>query len=76
MKNSSDGIAGTPLTQREREVLKHVAEGMTLAQVGKVLKISHGTVHSHVKSIYAKHSIGSRAEAALLAAKLGLISNR
>jgi DNA-binding NarL/FixJ family response regulator len=62
-----------PLTQREREVLKHVAGGLTLMQVAGVLKIQRSTVHSHVKSIYSKHGISSRAEAALLASQLGLL---
>lgn len=62
------------LTEREREVLKHVATGLTLVQVADRLNIARGTVHSHVKSIYSKHGISSRAEAALLAAKLGLVA--
>ena len=62
------------LTDREREVLKHVASGLTLVQVATVLKIQRSTVHSHVKSIYSKNGISSRAEAALLAAKLGLLA--
>ena len=62
------------LTEREREVLKQVASGLTLMQVATVLKIKRSTVHSHVKSIYAKSSICSRAQAALLAAKMGLVA--
>lgn len=62
------------LTEREREVLKHVASGLTLVEVATMLKIQRSTVHSHVKSIYSKHGISSRAEAALLAARLGLLT--
>ena len=42
------------LTQREREVLDLVAEGMTNAQIGAALWISGGTVRRHLENVYGK----------------------
>ena len=61
------------ITLREREVLKYIANGMTLDEVADKLHITRNTVHTHVKHLYAKLLISSRAEAATIAARLGLI---
>lgn len=51
------------LTEREIEVLRYVAHGMTDAQVAEHLIISPRTVHSHLNSIYSKLGITSRSAA-------------
>jgi DNA-binding NarL/FixJ family response regulator len=51
------------LTEREIEVLRAVAQGLTDAQVAERLVISPRTVHSHLNSIYSKLSISSRSAA-------------
>jgi DNA-binding CsgD family transcriptional regulator len=51
------------LTEREIEVLRSVAQGLTDAQVAEQLVISHRTVHSHLNSIYSKLGISSRSAA-------------
>lgn len=61
------------LSEREKEVLGLLAKGLRLVDIAKALGISHHTVGDHVKSIYRKLNIGSRAEAALAARRLGLI---
>ncbi len=48
------------LTEREVDVLRLVAEGMTDAQVANQLVISHHTVNSHLKSIFGKTQVKSR----------------
>lgn len=63
----------SPLTRRENEVLKLVARGATTPHVAEELKISKYTVEDHLKQIYRKLDISSRAEAALEARKLNLI---
>lgn len=60
------------LTQREREVLALLARGLTLAEIARLLDLSRHTVGDHVKSLYRKLNISSRAEAALLAHNIGL----
>jgi DNA-binding NarL/FixJ family response regulator len=61
-----------PLSPREREVLRLLARGHTYAAAGHALGIGLGTVQGHVKSIYQKLQVASKAEAALAAARLGL----
>ena len=61
------------LTPREREVLSALARGITIANIGDELGISRYTVGDHVKNIYRKLNITSRAEAALQAKNMGLL---
>ena len=55
---SSDG-----LTQREMDVLRLLAQGLTSAQIAEQLVIGLVTVNSHVRSIYSKLGVTSRAAA-------------
>jgi len=64
---------GAQLTSREREVLGLLARGHTYADIAKALGIGLGTVQGYVKSVYGKLEIGSKAEAAACAARLGLV---
>lgn len=61
------------LTPREREVLVQLARGISIADIGMVMNISRHTVSDHVKNIYRKLNISSRAEAALRAKNMGLV---
>lgn len=63
----------TPLTNRERDVLKLVAAGSSTPEVAEELGISKYTVEDHLKQIYRKLGISSRAEAALEARKYNLV---
>ena len=61
------------LTQRELEVLKLVARGLTNKEIGKSLEISSLTVKNHVNSILVKLEVSDRTEASTVAISLGLI---
>jgi DNA-binding NarL/FixJ family response regulator len=61
------------LTPREKEVLVLLAKGQTYAAVSGALSIGLGTVQGHVKRIYEKLSVDSKAEAATAAQRMGLI---
>ncbi|MBI5625949.1 MAG: response regulator transcription factor [Nitrosomonadales bacterium] len=63
----------TMLTPREREVLVQLTRGINIAEIGAEMNISRHTVGDHVKSIYRKLNITSRAEAALQAKNMGLV---
>jgi DNA-binding NarL/FixJ family response regulator len=66
--------AGTnPLSEREREVLQHVARGYTYRQVGKELFIAEKTVENHVRNILAKLHLTRRAELIRWAADHGIL---
>ncbi|UKY51249.1 response regulator [Streptomyces inhibens] len=64
-------VAG--LTDREREVLVMLGEGLSNSELGRRLGIGVGTVKSHVRSILGKTGCGSRVQAALLAHQAGLM---
>lgn len=72
MSRSADINAVPPLTQRETEVLFYLSKGFTIRETSKFLDIKWFTVNDHVKSIYKKLGIDSRAEAGAQAVKLGL----
>jgi len=61
------------LSDREREVLQMVACGNTSAEVGLRLHISAQTVNSHIKSIYRKLRVRTRAQAVSYAGARGLL---
>ena len=61
------------LTPREREVLVLVSKGCRLPELSEKLEISRHTVSDHLKSIYRKLNVNSRAEATLEAARMGLV---
>ncbi|HZM33986.1 MAG TPA: response regulator transcription factor [Burkholderiales bacterium] len=63
----------SPLSEREAEILKLIAKGLSFAEVGAALGISAHTVVAHVKKIYRKLSVHSRGEAVFEAAQLGLL---
>lgn len=65
--------AGTPLTERETELLRLTAKGFTFETIADVLGISPHTVVAHVKKIYRKLAVHSRSEAVYEASQMGLL---
>ncbi|MDO9166035.1 MAG: response regulator transcription factor, partial [Rhodoferax sp.] len=63
----------TKLSSRERDVLKMVASGYTSAEIGGRLGISVRTVNAHVRNIYSKLQVKTRAQAVSYATDRGLI---
>jgi DNA-binding NarL/FixJ family response regulator len=61
------------LTPREREVLALLVEGHTNRRIAEELFISESTAGVHVSNILGKLGVGSRTEAATVAARLGLV---
>jgi NarL family two-component system response regulator LiaR len=61
------------LTARELEVLQHVAGGLTNKQIAWKLSISEKTVKSHVSTILDKFGLESRTQAAMYAARMGVV---
>jgi len=64
----------TPLSEREMEVLKIAAIGMSNKDIGNTLFISERTVQAHMRSIFNKLRVGSRSEAILYGLKKGWFS--
>jgi DNA-binding NarL/FixJ family response regulator len=63
---------GEDLTPRERDVLGLIGRGLRNSEAARALGLSENTIASHIKSVYAKLGISTRAEAALIASRLGL----
>ena len=63
-----------PLTPRETEVLRLLAQGLTNREITAKLIVSVGTVKVHVERILAKLGVSDRTQAAVRAATLGLAS--
>jgi DNA-binding NarL/FixJ family response regulator len=61
------------LTPREIEVLTYLSKGFTIKEIANLMGIKWFTVNDHIKSIYRKLNVSSRAEAAVLASKQGLV---
>jgi len=61
------------LTERETEVLRIIAKGLTQSECARLLELSPHTVSGYVKDIYRKLNVCTRAEAALVARDLGLV---
>ena len=62
------------LSEREREVLAHLAAGETNKEIAEALVISRHTVRRHVENIFGKLGVSSRAAATARAYEQGLIS--
>jgi DNA-binding NarL/FixJ family response regulator len=69
----AERVGSESLSEREIDVLKLMAQGKSNKEIGSMLFISPGTVKSHVKSIFAKLNVNSRAEAVANAAHRALI---
>jgi DNA-binding NarL/FixJ family response regulator len=61
------------LTQREIDVIRLAAHGMTNREIGRELHISHRTVQGHLANIYSKLNVNSRTEAVTESLKRGWI---
>jgi LuxR family maltose regulon positive regulatory protein len=79
-RDAGDGAAqpgsrvSDPLTARERDVLAMIGQGLSNKRIARALEISPETVKSHVKHIFLKLAVGTRAEAVSRAGILGLLS--
>ncbi len=66
-------VPGDALTAREHDILVKLARGYTYSEVAGLLDIAPSTVQSHVKNIYSKLAVHSKAEAIFEARQLGLL---
>jgi LuxR family maltose regulon positive regulatory protein len=64
------------LTERERDVLRFLPSRLTLGEIAGELYVSVNTLKFHLKIIYRKLGVGSRAEAAEVARRMTVVSRR
>jgi DNA-binding NarL/FixJ family response regulator len=62
-----------PLSEREREVLRLIANGSSNREIAGKLCLAEGTVKNHITNILAKLAVRDRTQAALKAIELGLL---
>ena len=72
-KTQVTGENDVPLTNRETQVLRHVALGLSNKEIGRALTISIETVKEHVQNILRKISVTDRTQAAVWAVRRGLV---
>jgi DNA-binding NarL/FixJ family response regulator len=64
------------LSEREREVLKQLARGLSNTEIAARLYLSEGTVRNYVSAIFDKLGVNDRTQAAVLAIRFGVVEMR
>jgi DNA-binding NarL/FixJ family response regulator len=72
LASDNDDKGAAPLTEREREVLVHIAQGKSNREIARALVVSEKTVKTHVSNILMKLGLQDRTQAALYAVRRGL----
>jgi DNA-binding NarL/FixJ family response regulator len=70
---AAPAAAPSPLTERETELLRLAAKGLSFETISELMDISPHTVVAHVKKIYRKLAVHSRSEAVYEASQLGIL---
>ncbi len=68
-----DSTLGENLSDREKEILRLITQGMANADIAQTLFLSEGTVRNYVSSILEKLDVDDRTQAAVLALRFGLV---
>ena len=61
------------LTQHERDILRHVADGLTNEQIAEAMHISYDTIKERIQRILGKIGVIDRTQAAVWAVRNGLV---
>jgi len=64
-------VNGAKLSERETEVAHRVADGLTNRQIARLLGISEKTVETHLRNIFRKTGLASRAQLAVYITRSG-----
>ena len=65
--------SNTLLSVREREILEHLSQGQSNKEIARRFELTENTVKFHLKSIYKKLSVNSRAQAVIVAGQMNLL---
>ncbi|MFL7807522.1 MAG: response regulator transcription factor, partial [Anaerolineae bacterium] len=68
-----DAEGAEALSDRELEVLRLAAKGMSNREIARELNLSSRTVQAHLSTIFVKMDVGSRTEAVVQALRVGLL---
>lgn len=75
-RTAGDACSTVALSERELDVLRALAGSGALRDVADGLRVSHNTVKTHARTLYAKLGVASRAEAVARGRDLGLLGGR
>ena len=67
-------MSNPELSERELEVLRSMAQGMSNSDIATALTIGESTVKSHVNRIFSKLGVSDRTQAVIIAVKRGIVS--
>jgi DNA-binding NarL/FixJ family response regulator len=73
-KPSAGTVVGQPLSERERQVVEHVANGLSNQEIADRLFVSVETVKTHMRRIMDKLAVSDRTQAAVKAMKQGILT--
>ena len=71
-----DGKLISQLSDREREVLRLLATGLSNTEIAQTLFLSEGTVKNYVSTLFSKLGVADRTQAAILAIRAGFVDSR
>jgi DNA-binding NarL/FixJ family response regulator len=71
---SAEAAGAGQLSEREKEILRHAAKGLSNREIAETLCLSVRTVQGHINSIFHKLGVGSRTEAIFQSVKRGWLS--
>jgi DNA-binding NarL/FixJ family response regulator len=71
-QSADDGPVRPSLTERETEVLRYVAKGLSAKQIAQKLSLSHRTVENHIQATFRKLQVANRVELTRYAIEHGL----
>ena len=71
--SSKDKISIDTLTDREKEVLRYIAQGLSNQDISDEMVVSKATVHTHVSNVLSKLHLSNRTQAALFALREGFV---
>ena len=71
--NQQNDVPSTNLTEREVEILRWMAQGMSNPEIAEKACITEGTVRSHVSNLLSKLGLQNRAQAVIYAVRKGLV---
>ena len=72
---NTNAPADESLTQREKEILRHLAQGTSVINIAAELNIAPNTVRTHIRNLLGKLKVHTRLEAVVLALRNGNIDN-
>jgi predicted ATPase/DNA-binding CsgD family transcriptional regulator len=75
MDNPGEWITLDPLSEREMEVLRLIADGLSNLEIAQTLFLSPNTVKRHASSIYSKLGVNSRTQAIAQAKEFGMLAD-